>query len=321
MTSSINRKINIGIALGSGSARGWAHIGVLQALKELGIEPNIVAGCSIGAFVGGVYANDQLDELAQWTQSLTRKDILGFLDLSMSRGGFIKGSKLFSFIKNKFGDPDISELNKIFGAVATELNTGREVWLKDGLLFDSVRASAALPGLITPKKYQDQWLIDGGVINPVPVSLCRAMGADIVIAVNLNGDIVKNKVRKVEQKPKAAHSSKLQSKTELNFFEKLSKPLKQEMTKQKSLLSDKFFTQHEKAPSLIDVMSSSINIMQDRITRSRMAGDVPEIIISPKLSHLGLLEFDQASAAIKEGIAAVEKARSALLEIVDLTTE
>jgi NTE family protein len=312
-------KLKIGIALGSGSARGWAHLGVLQALKEMNIEPDVVAGCSIGAFVGGAYANNQLDEVIEWTQTLTRKDVVGFLDLSMSRGGLIKGSKLFNYIKHKFGNPEINTLSKTFGAVATELNTGREIWLREGLLYDCVRASAALPGLITPKKLNDQWLIDGGVINPVPVSLCRALGADIVIAVNLNGDIVKNKTP-MATAHQADNKQELNNDVEIEknqgFFDKLSIPLKLEFDKQKNSFIERFFNTTEKAPSLIDVMSSSINIMQDRITRSRMVGDVPELILSPKLSHLGLLEFDKARDAIKEGRRCVEKSQALIEELI-----
>jgi NTE family protein len=312
-------KLKIGIALGSGSARGWAHLGVLQALKKMNIEPDVVAGCSIGAFVGGAYANNQLDEVIEWTQTLTRKDVVGFLDLSMSRGGLIKGSKLFNYIKHKFGNPEINTLSKTFGAVATELNTGREIWLREGLLYDCVRASAALPGLITPKKLNDQWLIDGGVINPVPVSLCRALGADIVIAVNLNGDIVKNKTP-MATAHQADNKQELNNDVEIEknqgFFDKLSIPLKLEFDKQKNSFIERFFNTTEKAPSLIDVMSSSINIMQDRITRSRMVGDVPELILSPKLSHLGLLEFDKARDAIKEGRRCVEKSQALIEELI-----
>jgi len=302
--------LKIGIALGSGSARGWAHIGVLHALKELGIEPDIVAGCSIGAFVGAAYASDQLDVLEEWSKTLTWKEIISFFDLSLSKGGLIQGEKLFKFIREKAGDPDIEMLSRKFGAVATELNTGREIWLRDGSLFDSVRASVAFPGLIAPSYLHNKWLIDGGLINPVPVSLCRAMGADVVIAVNLNGDLLKSTSKTAELN---ADSSEKTAENEASLFELLSTPLKLEINKQKNFLTSKFFNQNSKTPGTFEVMASSINIMQDRITRSRMVGDVPEIIISPKLSQLGLLEFDKAEMAIEEGRKSVERAR-ALIE-------
>jgi len=309
VSSQSGKKIKVGIALGSGSARGWAHIGVLHALKDMGIEPDIVAGCSIGAFVGAAYANGQLDILDEWSRTLTWKEIIGFFDFSLSKGGLIQGEKLFKFIREKAGDPEIDNLSRQFGAVATELNTGREVWLRDGSLFDSVRASVAFPGLISPLKLHNKWLIDGGLINPVPVSLCRAMGADIVIAVNLNGDLLKSspKVSVLDEE-----NSEAIQENETNFFERLATPLKVEINKQKNFLISKFFNQNDKNPGTFEVMASSINIMQDRITRSRMAGDVPEIIISPKLSQLGLLEFDKAEIAIEEGRRSVERVRTVI---------
>ncbi|MEY8215712.1 MAG: patatin-like phospholipase RssA [Colwellia sp.] len=313
MDHKVDKTLKIGIALGSGSARGWAHIGVLDALKDMGIEPEIVAGCSIGAFVGAAYASEQLDVLEEWSKTLTWQEIIGFFDVSLSKGGLIQGEKLFKFIREKAGDPDISSLSKKFGAVATELNTGREVWLRDGLLFESVRASVAFPGLIAPSKYHNKWLIDGGLINPVPVSLCRAMGADVVIAVNLNGDLMKSTPKTEEFNPV---ETELSTDDESSFFERLSTPLKLEINKQKNFFTSKFFNQNVKSPGTFEVMASSINIMQDRITRSRMAGDVPEIIISPKLSQLGLLEFDKAKLAIEEGHASVERARHVIEDVL-----
>jgi len=309
MSNQKKQNLKIGIALGSGSARGWAHIGVLHALKELGIEPDIVAGCSIGAFVGAAYANDQLDLLDEWSRTLTWKEIIGFFDLSLSKGGLIQGDKLFKFIQEKIGTLDIENLDRKFGAVATELNTGREIWLRDGSLLNSVRASIAFPGLITPVKHNNKWLIDGGLINPVPVSLCRAMGADVVIAVNLNGDLLKQSPKTVALEQDILTSS---IDSETSFFERLSTPFKLEIKKQKSLLVSKIFNQDAKTPGSFEVMASSINIMQDRITRSRMVGDVPEIIISPKLSQLGLLEFDKAEMAIEEGRKSVERVRAVI---------
>ena len=180
----------IGIALGSGSARGWAHIGVIKGLAELGIEPDIVAGTSIGALVGAAYANDQLDLLEQWALSLNWKELVSYLDMGVAGGGVIEGEKLLDFFSKHVNHSDIESMPKKFAAVATDLDTGREIWLQTGSVLHAVRASIALPGLFRPFKLNDRWLVDGGLVDPVPVSLCRAMGADIVIAVNLNGDIV-----------------------------------------------------------------------------------------------------------------------------------
>ncbi|MDQ7005429.1 MAG: patatin-like phospholipase family protein [Ghiorsea sp.] len=179
----------IGIALGSGSARGWSHIGVLNALAEMGIKPSVVAGCSIGALVGAAYASDQQKELEDWVRALTWKGVVSFLDLSMTAGGLIQGEKLMAFARSHMKETPIEELPCLFGAVATELDTGREVWLRKDSLLDAIRASISIPGLFAPVKLGGQCLVDGGLVNPVPVSLCRAMGADIIIAVNLNSNI------------------------------------------------------------------------------------------------------------------------------------
>lgn len=175
----------IGLALGGGSARGWAHIGVIRVLAEAGIEPDLVCGTSIGALVGAAYVAGELDPLEKWVRSLRLQTVVSFLDVSLN-GGLIKGDKLITFFRNHFVDRDIGELARPFGAVATDLRRGREVWLREGRVSDAVRASIALPGLFTPTERDGSWLVDGGLVNPVPVSLCRAMGADLVIAVDLN---------------------------------------------------------------------------------------------------------------------------------------
>lgn len=183
-------KLKIGLALGSGSARGWAHIGVIRELEEAGIRPDVICGSSIGAFVGAACANDRLDDLEEWVLTLSWKEIINYLDLSLLGGGFIQGEKLFRMASEKVDDPLIESLPRCFGAVATELESGREVWFREGSLKSAVRASIGLPGLFAPVRINGKWLVDGGLSNPVPVSLCRAMGADIVIAVNLNGELV-----------------------------------------------------------------------------------------------------------------------------------
>ncbi len=200
-------KTRIGIALGGGSARGWAHIGVLRALADAGIEPDIVCGTSIGALVGAAYVGGELDPLETWVRSLHLQTVVGFLDFSLN-GGLIKGERLIGFFRSHFVDRDIRELARPFGAVATDLQRGREVWLREGLVTDAVRASIALPGRFTPAQLDGRWLVDGSLVNPVPVSLCRAMGADIVIAVDLNTDRLgyhfRPKPAKAPRKPAAA---------------------------------------------------------------------------------------------------------------------
>ncbi len=295
----------IGIALGSGSARGWSHIGVLRALAEMGVEPDIVAGCSIGAFVGAAYVNGNLDAIEEWTRALDWKDILGFMDVTLIGGGLVQGDRLLQSAREFIASTRFEKLEKPFGTVATNMETGREVWFREGPLLEGVRASLALPGLFTPIKVNGEWLVDGGLTNPVPVSLCRAMGAEIVIAVNLNGDIVgKHRSRKKLHHPARP---KEEVNVEFNFMQRLSEQIRSSFSERRDEWLSGILGDSEDRPGMFEVMASSINIMQDRITRSRMAGDPPEILIAPRLSHLALMEFDRAADAIAEGRAAVER--------------
>ena len=276
----------------------------------MGIEPEIVAGSSIGAFVGSAYASNQLDKLENWVSSLTWKEILNYIDLTVVGGGFIQGEKLFEFARKMVPYDTIDSLPRRFGAVATELETGREIWFQDGSLLDAVRASIALPGVFTPIQLNGRWLVDGGLCNPVPVSLCRAMGADVVIAVNLNGDIVGKHIRGQDIPEKSVE--KKTSNGEETLLERVSAQWKNSLNEQRENLLSQLFGESRYSPGLFDVIATSLNIMQDRITRSRMAGDPPEITLSPRLSHIGLMEFDQATSAIEEGRACVQRMRPAL---------
>jgi len=312
MTEALIHYPKIGLALGSGSARGWSHIGVIQELAEIGIVPEIVSGSSIGAVVGAAYASNQLDLLDSWARSLTWKEILSYIDLSIMGGGFIEGEKLSELAKGYIKDDLIESLPHQLGMVATELDTGREVWFQKGSIHDALRASIALPGMFTPVKINGKWMVDGGLSNPVPVSLCRAMGADVVIAVNLNGDIVGKHYRSDK---KDITSNKNKS-NDYALWERVSSQFKNSLNERKDNFLSQLFGDSLDAPGLFDVLSGSINIMQDRITRSRMAGDPPEIILVPRLSELGLMEFDQAEKAIKEGRACVRRMRPALEQLL-----
>lgn len=306
----------IGIALGSGSARGWSHIGVLQALKEMGIEPHFVAGSSIGALVGAAYASDQLDEMEAMVRALEWKDIIGYLDMTVMGGGLIQGDKIASFLREHAQYSDIESMPRRFAAVATDLYNGHELWLQQGDLLDAVRASVALPGLFTPYRLNDRWLVDGGLVDPVPVSLCRAMGAEIVIAVSLNSDIVGKHLRTNHNHEPSPEVEKKSVDEEPALWDRISAQLENTMLLQKTRLLSALFGDNLESPGLIEVLAGSINIMQDRITRSRMAGDPPDIVLSPRLSHLGLMEFDRGVTAIEEGRACVERMRSSLEHLI-----
>ena len=297
----------IGLALGSGSARGWAHIGVLRALIDAGIEPTVVTGSSIGALVGAAYASDNLDALEEWVRGMTWWDVVRYMDVKVAGGGFIQGDRLMKVFRGRVKDLPIESLPVAFTAVATDLATGQERWLQEGSLIAAVRASIALPGLFTPMRVDGQWLMDGGLVNPVPVSACRALGADAVIAVNLNGDIVGKHLGK---QPGGLTRAK-----EQDLFAQFKVRLNDGLAM--------FGLQPEAgpepdAPGLFEVIAGSLNIMQDRITRSRMAGDPPEAVIAPPLSGIGLLEFDRADDAIAEGRRCTEEALPRLRKMAGL---
>jgi NTE family protein len=303
---------HIGLALGSGSARGLSHIGIINALNDIGIHPHIVCGCSVGALVGGAYAADHLDKLEAWVRSLTRTDVLRFFDISLTSGGVILGDRLTNFFREYIGDVTIESLSTPFCAVATELSTGREIWFRDGFLLDAIRASLSLPGLFAPVLIDDRWLVDGGLVNPVPVSTCRAMGADVVIAVNLNGGLV---ARHLPSKQATAVETTPEGQS-TETFTGLTKRIKRSLKNSVDSLIAQLWQDESDRPGLFDVMASSINIMQDRITRSRMAGEPPDIVLAPQLDHIGLLEVYRAAEAIEEGIQCVQRAHQALSEII-----
>lgn len=286
--------MKIGLALGSGASRGWSHIGVIKALMAEGIEPNIVCGTSIGALVGASYVSGQLNDLEKWTGSLSTFKMTKFLEINRSLSGFVNTDRMHAFL-SEFVAPDeavIETLDKQYASVATDLETGREIWLSEGPVLEAVWASISLPGLFPAIRHDNKWLVDGGLVNPVPVSVCRALGADVVIAVNLNGDIVGKHMKKKVEPPKA--SGKV-------------------VTKLSSIMTeyrDSFFSndrREQQKPSLFEAIAGSVNITQDRITRSRMAGDPADIVLTPKLSHIGLLEFYRAAEAVSEGMNCVQR--------------
>jgi NTE family protein len=302
MNGQKKRSYRIGFALGSGSSRGWAHLGVLHALAEMDIEPDIVSGCSIGALVGAAYASDRLEDLERAVNSLTMLDVARFLELNLSFNGFVDTERLEEFLRKHVFQREerIEDLRRTFAAVATDLETGREVWFTKGPVLNAVWASIAMPGLFPPVRHEERWLVDGGLVNPVPVSLCRALGADIVIAVNLNGDILGKHLHQ-KQQPVA----------DTGFVSQLKRTVKK--------YSPTLFQDDKAAyssPALFNSIAASINILQDRITRSRMAGDPPDLLLAPKLSHIGLLEFHRAAEAIEEGKECVRRAGPELRRLV-----
>jgi NTE family protein len=337
------RTPKLGLALGSGSARGWSHIGVLRALRDAGIQPDVVCGSSIGALVGAAYAGGELERFADWVQGLGMRDVFGFMDFNLA-GGMLKGEKLISFWRRNFADFDIENSPIPFGAVATDLHSGAEVWMRQGSIADAVRASIALPGLFTPVLREGRLLVDGGLVNPVPASLARAMGADIVIAVDLNVDLMQRHMQPlaVQEAPPPIPSPRHQQTQDgdeegdgmLNrtppypvppaggtavedagaVMPSPGKPWSKRLTSwipgvgAPPAVANSPLVDGMRIPSVLDVVMTSVNIMQMRITRSRMAGDPPELVIAPRLAHLGLLDFHRAKEAMDAGYAATQAA-------------
>lgn len=289
------RKPRLGLALGGGSARGWAHVGVIRALEQAGIRPDLVCGTSVGALVGAAYAAGELDGFEQWLLGMGIKEVLSFLDVRLN-GGMIKGERLMDHFRRNFVDRPIEELAMPFACVATALHNGAEVWLREGSTVDAIRASIALPALFAPVVREGVLLVDGGLVNPVPVSLARAMGADLLIAVDLNSDILGRRLRE-EPEPEAPGNQ-------------VGEWLRRLQDNLGALLPTS--ADAPKLPSMLDVVASSINVMQVRITRSRMAGDPPDVIVAPRLGSLGLFDFHRAAEAIEEGRRAVEAVLPAL---------
>lgn len=317
MRANLPPNIRVGLALGSGSARGLAHIGVIRALQKYDLQPDIICGTSVGAFMGAAAAHGCLDQIATWLTEMSTLDMVRYLDIRLRAGsGVADGERLFEFLRAKFGDPKIEDLSLPFAAVATELQTGREVWLQSGSAWDAARASMALPGMLTPVLRDGRWLVDGGLVNPVPVSVCRALGADVIIAVNLNSDLVSRQFM-LKQHPADAEAPQTVATTQplsattagndtQNLFAKLSLSIKERANP----LIEQWMSPSEETPGLFGVVASSINIMQDRITRSRLAGEPADIVLTPRLNDVGMLEFSRAKEVIREGEQCVTRMHS-----------
>ena len=283
----------IGIALGGGAARGWAHIGVLNALTKSGLKPNVIAGTSIGAVVGGCYAAGKLDLLEEFVTHLTPRSLLRFLDIDLSGGGLMSGARLRRTLDKELEGVLIEDLPASFVAVATEIGTGREIWLTKGPLTTAIRASYALPGIFRPVQINGRWLMDGAFVNPVPVGVCRAMGANLVIAVNLHHlGISRTALTPLE----ATAMESRPAEAVVEPPKKMRIPILRNWRHQ---LFNK--GNGSSAPGISRVLLEAFNVTQDRIARARLAGDPPDVIITPRLGAMGLFDFHKSKMAIAEG--------------------
>jgi len=306
---SIRRPV-IGLVLGGGAARGFAHIGVVRTLIAHGIVPNVVVGTSIGAVVGGAYAAGHLDKLEEWARSLQRRNILGYLDIRLNGSGLIGGDKLAAQLEAAIGPILIEELPLKFATVATEVRTGHEIWLTHGRMVDAIRASYALPGIFSPVLVGDRWLVDGALVNPVPVSAARAFGAEIVIAANLSSDIFTHSTTIYAHGPSAdMPEAVIEPAPPKRGFGKL---FSAERT-----MKREFFGGGGR-PGISSVMVDAFNIMQDRITRARLAGDPPDLLISPRVGQIGWFDFHCADDLIAYGARAAERAIDSIQEAIHI---
>lgn len=294
----MKNKPKIGLALGSGSARGLSHIGVIRALERLNIFPDVVAGCSVGSLVGASYVTDRLDRLESWARSIDEYKLMDYMKLNFSSTGFVNAEKLKKLFEETIGLESLTfaDIDRPFAAVAAEMSTGDEVWLQKGKVHEAIWASMAFPGLFPSMPYGDDWLLDGGLVNPVPVSLCRALGADVVIAVDLNADTL-------QLAQNAVVSDVVEND---DFWTRARQSIKETFPWMRSL-------EKPQEPTATEMIANSIKIMQVKIARSRLAGDPPNILLAPRLSDMGLLDLYKADTAIAEGEACVQRMEHEIL--------
>jgi len=315
--SAKRRRQSVGIVLGAGAARGWSHIGALHELIAMGVEPSIVVGASAGAVVGGCFAAGRLDQLEAFTRSLTKRSVFGLMDVSFSGGGLLGGNRLRTRLEESLGGLNVEDLPIRFASVATEIGTGHEIWLKNGPLIDAMCASYALPGIFEPVRWGGRWLMDGALVNPVPVNVARALGAEKVIAINISSDVltrgtaIQDVTHVVEEAAEEIRQAGRGSGASKGIMDGLSRGA--------GLLRRQFVASGDRGPpGIASVMADAFNITQDRIMRSRLAGDPPDVLITARTNKIGLFEFHRADELIALGREAARKAIEEIRDHIDL---
>lgn len=299
----------IGLVLGSGSARGWCQLGVIEELEAMGITPDVITGCSIGAVVGGFYAAGKLAELRSFAEELSMLKMVEYFDVTWKAGGVISGGRLNRWFESHFEGAKVEDLEVPFGTVAADIRTGREVWLREGSLTDAIRASIALPGLLTPWPLGGRWLSDGGLVNPVPVSLARAMDADVVIAVDLNGGAFRFDGGQAWD---LVPGTEVEEQRPPNWLDDLAEKLPVGLKESTRKMLRDLLHKRDRGPQQYEVIQNSIAIMSDRITKARLAGEPADVMLSPNLAGIGAMEFYKAAEAIELGVKSVELMRPAI---------
>jgi NTE family protein len=286
----------IGLALGGGSARGWAHVGVIKALEEANIPIHCIAGTSIGSLVGGYYASGSFEELEHMAETIQWSTVLRYLDVTLPRQGLVEGKKILEFLRGSLKIKTIENLQIPFCAVAADLITGEEIRIKKGNLAEAIRASISIPGIFNPQKKADRWLVDGGLVNPVPVSAVRAMGADIVIAVDLNHDFSQTGLH--------LEPNKRADRDEASWVEEMRRHARG--ASQSLMLKFKEWTIGND-PVIFDSIGWSVNIMQDQITQKNLLTEKPDFLIRPRLGPIRAFDFHLAKPMAEEGYRQTKK--------------
>jgi NTE family protein len=308
----------VGLVLGCGSSRGWAHIGAIEALEDANIPIDLIVGCSIGSYVGAIYASGSIKSLREFVLKMDGKKVFSYFDIVLPRSGLLDGTKKLRELFSIHTDvQNFSELKIPVMMVATDLEKGQKVVLKSGNILVALRASMSTPGLFAPARVKNRWLVDGGLVDPVPVSVARAMGADIVIAVDLNSGIISKQKRKM-QKCRSEKTPDEQEEKKNELIGKLSAYYENAELSFKTKIND-LFKKEAATPDIIETVTTSINIMQDRITRINLAVTPPDVLIQPHLGELKMLDFDQVAHTIEEGyISAKEKIEDIMILLESL---
>ena len=304
------RRAKVGIVLGAGAARGWAHIGALRELDALGVPLDVLVGSSIGTLVGGCYAAGRLDMLETFARSLTRRRVFGLLDFSFTGSGLIGGHRLRTRLEAGLGGLRIEDLPVRFAAVATEIGSGHEIWLRRGPLVDAIRASYALPGVFEPVKIDGRWLFDGAIVNPVPVSVARALGAERVIALNISSDRFGRGTAIQDPFGRPDHASPATEEPAVDGSGMIARWWRGSNGSARA-------NGEAAAPGLMTSMVNAFDILQDRIMRSRLAGDPPDALVQVRVGNVGMFEFHRADELISLGREAVRKAAAEISEHVE----
>ncbi|MEJ2042750.1 MAG: patatin-like phospholipase family protein [Reinekea sp.] len=285
------KKKTVSLALGSGGARGMAHIGVIRCLEDQGYEIVNIAGASIGALVGGFYAAGQLDRLQSWICALERRDVLGLLDLSFTGGGLFKGLKLMDALSSLVKDRVIETLPIEFTAVAVDLERQKEIWFTDGSLFEAIHSSIAIPSVFKPHKYRNMWLVDGGVLNPVPVSATMRTVTDLTVSVNLNAK-------------RAPYSEPLVPTQQHVSINEASQPVVHRAIRRfidRWKKEDQIEPTPESRYSTLELLNRSIEIMQNTIAHMKLTANLPDIQVEVPFDCGGLFDYHLADEIIERG--------------------